>query len=352
MKAKYLRFSRFIAALSGMLSLPCVAATIHSNVAQPSCLPLERPIVAVLPFGVQDYQKLQLHERVVRDFESSYFPARLIRALNSTSGIAAAYFSPSETPAGDFNVKGAIKKSDGKMTVVSIQLKSGNGRILWTKSFSVNLSSTDFKKAADPAGRLWTEIAASIAATKQRPGDLAKARTLGYAAQELPVTANRTAIANEGAGAERRGLLDPATKRLTSRATLADSQALYQRWQRESTPLIEQRSNEKTSEVMNGIASVLGGVAMGMGAATGNTYATAGGANVVTGATDNMAISQKKIEEIDKTLATTTQSFAWNKGEPLSVHLFGKVYTFTGSLAKQQADLRRVVADHIRQAQS
>lgn len=326
----------------------CASTGSHANLNRLSNVTMERPVVAVLPFTTPSNQSLAPNDRMVRDFEVSYFPARLVRALKSTPGITVAYFSPKETPAGDYNVKGTIKKSDGKMTVVSIELKAADGRSIWNKNFTVNTTSEEFKHQPDPAGRLWPEIAAAIVATKQKPGNFAVARTIGYSGQkDAAVTDKRALMSNEAAGVERHQLLEPATKLLAARAALPNTGLLYIGWQRESTPLVEQRSGEKTAVVMDNLSSFLGGVAMGLGAASGNSSATVAGARVITTATNNAAISQAKIVEINKALATAAQSLVLPPGQPLLVRLFDKVYTLTGSPDKQQTDLRRVVAREI-----
>ncbi|MEO7725486.1 MAG: hypothetical protein ABIU29_12510 [Chthoniobacterales bacterium] len=346
---KYLLCLRLGVVAAGLsLLASCASTGGHANLDRLSKPTMERPVVAVLPFGTPNYQSLAQNDRMVRDFERSYFSARLVRALKGTSGIGVAYFSPNETPACDYNVKGEIKKSDGKMTVVDVEVKSADGRSMWKKSFNVNTTSEEFKHQPDPSGRLWPQIAAAISETKQQSGDFAVARTIGYSGQkDAAVTDKRALMSNEAAGVERRQLLEPATKLLAARAALPNAGLLYVKWQRESTPLVEQRSGEKTAVVMSGITTFLGGVAAGVGAASGNSFATVAGAQVMTTASNNAAISEAKIVEIDKVLATTAQSLVLPPGQPLLVRLFDKVYTFTGSPDKQQTDLRRVVAGEI-----
>lgn len=89
---------------------------------------IERPTVAALPFATRDYSRLQSHDRMVRDFERSYMPARLVAALRSTAGLGSAYFSPAVTPAADFNVKGSIEESNGKDTSIEIVVVTRFGK--------------------------------------------------------------------------------------------------------------------------------------------------------------------------------------------------------------------------------
>lgn len=337
--------------LSILLPIASICAAPGKKPPAPANLPstAEPLTVAVLPFKSANLANLNANERVVRDFERSYLAARLVRSLQGTAGIGQTYFSPGWTPAADLNVNGTIKKSDGKMTVVNIELASAEGRRIWNKDFSVNTSVAEFKRAgADPSGRLWPQVAMAVAQTKRKPGDLLKAQIAGYAGSNAPVvTATSVKTAAEGAGVERRGMLAPATEKLASRARAADE--TYLLWQRNSTPLVEQRSQEKTAQTLNMVASFLGGVSMGLGAATGNTSATTSGAQTIQTASANYEVSQQKVLEINKALSVATQSMAWTEKQPRSVRVFDKLYTFTGSMEKQQAELRKVVASKIRE---
>lgn len=303
-------------------------------------------MVAVLTFDAADYKSLQQGDRAVRDFERTYLAARLVRSLKARPEFAAVYLSRAWTPAADYNVKGTIEKSDGKMTVVRIAVSGADGRSVWSRSFNVNTSSEELKRQADPTARLWAQIATAVAATKQKPGDFAVARTIGYSGQKsIAVNQERARVSQVGAEAERLGLLEPSTKQFVASATAADP--LYLLWQRTSTPLVEQRSGEKAAQTMSVVSGLLGGFAAGLGASTGNTQLTSAGANLSTTASNNYDVSQAKIVEINKTLLSTSQQFNVLDGKPASVTLFGKSYTFTGSKEKQQADLRKVVAKKI-----
>lgn len=354
-RSKTMKFPNLACRLSllgiGSIFLSACATTgSKSTTAHLSSPTLERPTVAVLPFDAADYKSLQQNDRMVRDFERSYLPARLVRALSATPGIKAAYFSPGWTPAADYNVKGVIKKSDGKMTVLEIAVTAADGRFIWKRAFTVNTTSAEFKKQTDPASRLWSPISAAIATTKQRSGEFAVARTVGYSADKNAlVTDFQAKISDEGAEAERHGLLDPSTKGLVSRSG-GYTEELYVKWQRESTPLVEQRSGEKTAQVTSAVSSLLGGFAMGLGAATGDSSLSTSGANVMTTAINDSAVAQEKITEIQKTLSTKSQSLVWHEGKPLSIRVFGHVYSFTGSMEKQQEDLRKVVAAELGKA--
>jgi hypothetical protein len=307
---------------------------------------LQQPTVAVLPFESPDYKQLKPNERMIRDFERNYLPARLVEALRGTSGIASAYFSPAPTPAADLNVKASIKKSDGKMTVIGVDLLSANGTRVSTQTFSINTTSAEFKKMPDPAGRIWPQIAAAIVKTKQKPGEYAVARVIGYSGdKEIIVTDQKATVATEGAGAERQGMLEPVTAKMMPRAKLADQ--IYIAWQQEATPLVEQRSSEKSMETISFVTALVGGAASGVGAAMGDTSTAQLGMQGAMMAATNAGIAAGKIEEINKTLETTSQGLIWHQGQPTSVRVFGEVYKFSGTLESQQAELRKVVQTHV-----
>lgn len=165
-----------------------------------------------------------------------------------------------------------------------------------------------------------------------------RARAQGYASNATMVVNDRRAgIATEAAGAEQRGLLDPVTKQLVTRAQAATP--IYVKWQRESSPLVAARSAQKSAAGWGLAAEILGGVAMTANAAAGNTTGVQESGQIMTEAANSVVVAEAHVAEIDQTLATTAQALVWHQGQPLSVRLFGKVYTFSGSLENQQGEL-------------
>lgn len=326
----------------------------------------EKPVVAVLPFdNSKQYQEAKPAGAAaapgsttnaaaakggspgdVKKFEKTFFTARLINTLRSNSAIGNAYFTTNPTPGADFNVAGRVKKSDGKMTVIALTIKSADGKKLWSNTFSVNTTSAQYRPKVDPSAVLWAQAAAAIAKIPQKPGQFAASRTIGYA-NNAAITVNdkRASTAGEAASVERQQMLEPVTKKLLTYAPTASDKYLL--WQKESTPLVEARSAEKVQTGINVGLQILSAATMAGGAYTGNSFATqAAGQNMIS-ASNNIQVSAAKIQEINKTLVDASRAFDEYKGGSLTVRIFGTVYQLHGSLAQQQNEFCKIVAEQL-----
>ena len=305
-----------------------------------------KPVVAVLPFETPNLKNLPKDDQKVRMFERSYFAARLIQPLQANKAIGKAYFSAAVTPAADFNVISEIKKSDGKMIVVEIDVKSASGKVIWGSSFSVSTTTAQYKPKVDPSGGIWLQISKAIAKIPQKPGQFTTSRVTGYAQNpKIVVNDNRADMANEAADVEREQMLQPVTKALLTYAPVAAEKYLL--WQKESTPLVEARSAQKVQTGVNVALGILSVASMAAGAYSGNAMATQAGSQSMITASNNIRIASEKIVEINKTLATASRAFDEYKGGSLTVRLFGKVYQLNGGLAQQQAEFRKIVAEQL-----
>lgn len=204
----------------------------------------------------------------VKRFERTYFAARLLMPLRSDKSLGGAFFTDAATPAADYTVESSVKKSDGKMTVVNVKLISADGRKVWSKTFSVNTKSSQYRNPkADPSGGIWLDIAQAISKTPQRPGQFAISRTVGYAGQKnLAVTDSQASKAEQAAAVERESVLTPVTDKLLTYANGPGIYDRYRNWQAQSTPQIEARSAEKTAQNIQGafaLIGMLGGAAGG-----------------------------------------------------------------------------------------
>jgi len=216
-----------------------------------------------------------------------------------------------------------------------------------SRRFSVNVPSSSFGKGKDPEGnQLWPQIAKAIAGIKQKPGEFAVARTIGYAqARQLVVNDNLAQTAQQAAEVERNQILAPTTAHLMQRAALATP--LYLAWQTKASALVEQRSGEKVNTTVNTISSIIGfagGVAAG---AAGDTNLEQQAASNVSSSISNIEVSQRKIDEIDKTLSDLSRQLVVDKSSTITVKLFGKVYTFRGAMDKQLTDFHNVVRSEL-----
>lgn len=301
----------------------------------------EAPTVAVLPFTLSsegDEKEAQLHE-----FEKLYFPARLIAAMRAERGIADACFTPTPSPAADINITGAISVSNGRRTAVVITAKGADGQALWTRSFVRDISSGDFSSLTDPASQQWAEIAKTVAATPVPPGQFAVARVSGFVKQPATgsVSVARLELGRKAAEVERQRFFKPITQKLLDYAQPCTPK--YVEWQKIATPMVEARSQEKAAQVINFLGALAGAAGSAYGARTGNTELMTQGQNTMTTAMTNMEVSGSKIEELSKSLSGLTTNFNSFGSSTLSVELFNRVYTFRGTLDKQQRELHDVV---------
>jgi len=363
------KHSNRLSELATSLALAALVTGCATNQASPKQVQLthattEKPVVAVLPFdNSKQFQEAKPVAPAaapgstittakggtpgdVKKFEKNYFAARLINNLRGNGAIGNAYFTTDPTPGADFNVVGRVKKSDGKMTVIALTVKSADGKKLWSNTFSVNTTSAQYRPKVDPSAVLWSQAAAAIAKIPQKPGQFAASRTLGYAKNPaITVNDKHASMAGEAASVERQQLLEPVTKKLLTYAPVAADKYLL--WQKESTPLVEARSAEKVQTGINIGLEILSAATMAAGSYSGNSYATqAAGQNMIQ-ASNNIQVSAAKIQEINKTLVDASRAFDEYKGGSLTVRIFGTVYQLHGSLAQQQTEFCKIVAEQL-----
>ncbi len=317
----------------------------------------EAPVVAVVPFDTPNLTKLPKETQSMRQFQNIYLPTRLIKQLRATPGIGSVYFSPAPTPAADLSVKATIEKADGRTLSVNVTVLRADGSEALVRSFSLTNSSQEWAKGGDPSAKIWPQIASAIAKIPQQPGEFAVRRAGGYikAPAKLQVNDERARLALEGAKVERERVLAPLTRNITEKAVVRGVDKKYTEWQKDSTPLIEERNRQAAQQAASVVSGLMGAVAAGYGMNSamqnaGNPQAS----QVMQQSTQLMVASQQafanaevhgeKIKEIEKTLGQLNLNSSLVQGKSISVALYNRTFNLQGSPEKQLGQLHQVVA--------
>ncbi|GEP42379.1 hypothetical protein [Brevifollis gellanilyticus] len=358
---KMLRYS--VTALSALLLAACSSGVggkkdpVQLGVTSPVT---EAPTIVVLPFETADLASLPEDEQGMRGFERLYLASRLVRQLRVTPGVAGAYFSPVTTPAADLVVQPRIVKSDGKTTSVSFTVLRSDGSRAFrsTKPFVVTASSSEFADNGDPSSALWGQIASSVVHTKQKPGEFIVRRVKGFIGNEtqLLVTDDKARLAQEGVAVEREKVLAAYTDNLLTKAVIPEVDAKYLAWQRESTPLIEEKQRAQTQQTVNILMGAASAFAAGYGAGMATQY---GNTSLMQSSTQMMGASMQfmqnsevaatKVQEIKQTLSQLRLDSSLVAGLPISVALYDRTYKLEGSPETQLSALHQIVAEKLRE---
>ena len=321
------------------------------------------PTVAVVPFTYHKSKSMKPGERGMREFESIYFPSRVVQQLQGTGGLGLAYYSPVGTPATDLTLKGTVNTSDGRNTSVGITLERADGTTAWSRSFGVTTPAKKYRFDSDPTRKIWSDIAAAVAKTPQIPGRYSQARIDGYTKNKtLKITDNRDRIANEGANVERTRVLQVYTDNLLKKAAIPEVKQKYVYWQAQSAGFIEARSAARTKAVISGVgmvlnttlavtAAVASGYAAGMTGTAPDPRISTAGAQLISTSAANLEVSMAQVTELNRAIEQLNLSGSMLSTQPISVVLYQRTYNLTGSLQNQLSSLHNIVAQKIKETE-
>ncbi len=279
--------------------------------------------IAVLPFTVAD------DVENTRNFEKTFFAADLVQKLRESPVARNAVFSPADTPAVDYVVRGSATPSADSIWT-TIRIEDIAGRLIWQG---------DYADAEWPviANRIVEQIAADT--NLSTAIDLKRVAAYSDGAISAP-TDKSVAIANLAAGIERSKLLSRYTGLVIQNAH--DYRQVYddlRDQQQELARQAEAESQSQTASMLSGLAAGLGGI----GAAAGGNQAGVAQAQMQMAQSEvDVAASQKRQSDIEAASQKLSESFG-NVVASTSVVFLDKVYDFSGSYDDQLTEFRRVV---------
>ena len=357
--------------LGAVAALPLItgcAVPLNKSIVQPQSTVSEshKVTIAVLPFETveqpvdpdadEDKNKPQeSFDKNVRNFEKKYFAARLVETLAHSPWVKEAHVSPVITPSVDYLVRGGIIDSDGEDTTVSITVSRCCWQDIHTETYSMDLASSHFEEMADPGSQLWIDPVNKIGeliakTTPQQRWSMEQERVSAYLkfgtgkTAQVPQSPKVLKTIQTAAGWERRELLGRVSKMALG---FADGlRPTYTAWQQKSTKLHEEKRQKDIQTGLNVLAAM---TSFGAGMASGSmgmmnhsqSLSYAFGMSVV-GAMQ----SSEEAATIAEALSGFTGSFG-EKVEPQTLKLGDQVYTLTGSIDAQIAQLRDIVRKEI-----
>ncbi len=301
--------------------------------------------IAVEPFTTRTLQKDD--NPSLREFEKLFFSYKLINALKKTGQVV--YFSPGMTPATDVTLAGRIEVSNGRKTAVTIQMLAPDGSEVWSDDFDILISSKQFITIEDPADQLWVRIASRVVSelTNQSKKDWKPARVAGYANQNIdkilanPLYVPAEDLAGKASKVEQDKLLGPITLKVLSQGAAATRP--YLDWQRQATPLVEQRSNAKLQGALSMFSMIVGGAAAGYGQAT-TGYSNPSALASMQSSANNADAANNLQYQINNQLKGLQSTFSFGSAHELVVTLYNHVYTLEGDPIHQLAQFRALVS--------
>jgi hypothetical protein len=325
----------------------------------------EKVTIAVLPFETVEQsiepdsdEKNRLQESFdinVRNFEKKYFAAQLVETLTRSPWVKEAYITRVVTPSIDYLIKGGIIESDGEDTTVAITVERCCWKDIHTETFSMDLASSHFDEMFDPGSQLWIdpvnkigEIIAKVTSEQRRR--IEDERTAAYletgtgTKPPTPSSPRTRKTVQTAASWERAQLLGRISK--MTRGFADGLRPTYIAWQQKSTKLHEEKRQKDLQTGLNVFAAMTtlgaGMASASMGVMSHSQTLSYAFSMSVTGAMQ----SSQEADTIAEALGGFTGSFGEGV-EPQTLKLGDEVYTLTGSIDAQIAQLRDIVRKEI-----
>jgi hypothetical protein len=299
-----IRAGKLVCCLFLMILLAGCSIALEKNILVPqNPIPESRKFtVAVLPFGhpapgPDSEEKTRNRQEKpdnpeMKSFERQYFPSRLVQTLRQSPWVREAYAVPGKTPSVDYTIRGDVKESDGEVTEVVVTVTRCCYHDVFSKSFRIDLSSSDFKEMTDPGSTLWNSIVNTVGryfdtVTAEENSNMINDRSATYAqgaVKNVGVTPRSLETLAKAARWERENLLARVS---TMAISFADEiTPIHVKWQEKVTKTAEEK---RQKDLQTGVQTLMAitNVGLGMYASAngvgglGSYFALAAGGNIM-----------------------------------------------------------------------
>ena len=382
--AGFVARSSIVAGLSivvlALSSLACAPSNLH-RLDRTYELPLPpnlagRLSVGVLPFTHRVLERasrsrkkpdLELLERQdVARLETHYMAARLVEVLRDAHWFESVYVVPEMTTGVDVVVAAHIRRSDGELTDVEIEVLRLDGLEIGSRRMKINLGQSDWTPGPqddpddyDPTERIWIEAANQVARMVESSPELSddallRSRIAAYmgpgvsapsVAEEAEVTPppspRSVAIIERATRIEQEKLLAPISRVMIRQAHAI--QPAYLEWSQESTKLAEARRANRKQAIGMALVSMVGVAAAGFAATTDGPIAQLQYLGMQSGMAFKQAMQHRRESGKLGRAREELRAALSSEAAPLALKLEGTVHRLEGSTSQQLEMIRQIV---------